>query len=289
MKPKSQSRMPRGLVLRLLAATTLACIAGFSLIGLVQAQSAAPSSEDAKAIVMRMADYISKLPQFSVNVSDSYDTYQKTGQMIEFGEMRKMTVVRPDRMRVEVEESNGQKHVLTFDGKDITLSTPTANVFAQTPKPGNLDDAIVYFVRDLGMKLPFAVLLITQAPAELAQRTTTIDYVEKTSLYGVPAHVIAGRTKSVDYQVWIADGDKPLPLRLVLTYVKEKGEPQFRAQFSDWNLVPQVTDATFAFVAPQGAQKIAFLAQLPRSAAPGGAKATKATKAGNTTNTGERK
>jgi Predicted periplasmic protein (DUF2092) len=42
----------------------------------------------------------------------------------------------------------------------------------------------------------------------------------------------------VDFQLWIADGDQPLPLRAVLTYRREAGQPQFRAQFSDWNFEP---------------------------------------------------
>ena len=270
-----------------IAAMLFAIVACGASIGSVYAQ--APPSvtpEQAKAILMRMADYVSTLPRFSVDVRDSYDVYQKSGQKIEFGETRKITVVRPDRARVEVDESDGDKHILLFDGKDITLSTPTKNVFAQTAKPGNLDEAVVYFVRDLHMRLPFALLLLTSARAEIEQRTQALAYVEKTSIYGAPAHHLAGRTESVDYQVWIADGDKPLPLRLVLTYPKEKGQPQFRAQFADWNLAPDVPDSTFAFTAPQGAQKIAFLAELPRSAAP---RATKSTKSAKSTQSGGQK
>ena len=283
MKPSLSYPSLRRILKGQIAVTLIACAAGFASIAQAQAPAAAsPAAEDAKVILMRMANYMSKLPGFSVDVRDNCDTYQKSGQKIEYAETRKITVVRPDRMRVEVEESDGDKHVLTFDGKDLTLSTPGKNLYAQTPKSGTVDDAVVFFVRDLGMKLPFAALLITTAPTELEKRTRTLDYVEKTSIYGAPAHHLAGRTESVDYQVWIADGDKPLPMRIVLTYVGEKGQPQFRAQLSDWNLAPQVTDSTFAFTAPQGATRIAFLAQLPRSA-----KATKAAKAG--TNTGEKK
>ena len=50
--------------------------------------------------------------------------------------------------------------------------------------------------------------------------------------------------------------------------------PQFRAEFSDWNLSPEVTDSMLAFTPPEGAEKIAFLPQLRavavrRKAAPG--------------------
>ena len=276
---------------RLLAGSAAAVLFAFLAAAAVTEPACAQSppavtSEDAKAILRGMAEFMSKLPSFSVDVLDSYDAYQKTGQKIEFGETRKITVVRPDRLRIEVNESDGDKQVLIFDGKQLTLSSSPANVFAQTPKPGTIDDAIVYFVRDLHMRLPFAAMLVSTAADDIAQRTTRLDYVEKTSLYGTPAHHLAGRTETVDYQVWVADGDKPLPLRLVLTYPKEKGQPQFRAQLSNWNLSPQVTDATFAFTPPAGATKIAFLAQLPRSVAPHPAKSSKSTKS---TPSGEQK
>ena len=252
-----------------IATLLLAIVACGASIGLAYAQSPASAPpEDAKAILMRMADYMSKLPRFSVHVRDSYDTYQTTGQKIEYGETRTITVVRPDRLRVELEESDGDSQVVMFDGKDLTVASPSDNVFAQTPKPGTIDDAIVFFVRDLRMRLPFAPLLIANFPAEIEQRTQTLAYVEKTSIYGAPAHHLAGRTESVDYQVWVADGDKPLPQRLVLTYREAEGHPQFRAQFSDWNLTPKAPDSMFTFTAPPGARRIAFLAQLPRSATP---------------------
>ncbi|MGH8616352.1 MAG: DUF2092 domain-containing protein [Burkholderiales bacterium] len=261
-----------------LAATALA-LAVLAGPALAQAPAAAEPPQ-AAAILKGMSEYLSKAPRYSVDVKDSYDVYQKSGQKIEFSENRKITMVRPDRLRIDVTASDGDQQVLTMNGKGITLATPNKNVYAQIEKAGSLDEAIVHFVRDLGMRLPFAALLISTASAEIAQRTQALDYVEKTSIYGVPAHHIAGRTESVDYQVWITDGDKPLPLRLVLTYRTAEGQPQFRAQFSNWNFEPQVPDSLFTFVPPQGAQRIAFLAQLPASAAPGKAKPVKAAKSG---------
>jgi len=49
----------------------------------------------------------------------------------------------------------------------------------------------------------------------------------------------------------------------VLTYKLAEGQPQFRAQFSDWNLAPQIDNAQFAFTPAEGAKKIAFLAEVP--------------------------
>ncbi|MGZ8157688.1 MAG: DUF2092 domain-containing protein [Methylobacter sp.] len=225
-------------------------------------QAADPEPTEAKAILLRMANYLAQAQKFNVSMSDSYDTLQVSGEKIEFGEKRQISVSRPNGLRVEMEESDGEKHLFLYDGKDMTVFNPAQNVYAQTAKAGGLDEAIVYLLKDLHMRLPLAALLLSRFPAEIESRTRSLDYVEKTSIHGVPCHHLAGRTDTVDYQVWIQEGAQPLPLRVVLTYKLAEGQPQFRAQFSDWNLTPDVSDAEFAFTPPEGSRKIAFAAQL---------------------------
>ena len=251
--------------------------------GLAYSQQAAPvkkvpaamaiseSQIQANAILMRMADFLSGAQAFSVSVQGGYDAIQADGQKIEFGDTRRVTLSRPDRLRVEGQRSDGAKALTVFNGKEIVLIDETSNIYATAPQPGGLDDTIVHFVRDLGMRLPLAILLVSQLPAELKGRVRSIDYVEKTSIYGAPAHHLAARTDTVDFQVWVADGDKPLPQRVVITYKKARGEPQFRAQFADWNLAPAIADTTFQAEPPNGAQKVAFVSQLAR-VTPGGRK-----------------
>ena len=222
------------------------------------------SQAQASAILMRMAEFLGGTQRFSVSVRGGYDAVQKSGQKIEYNEMRKVTLSRPDRLRVEGERSDGAKKLIVFNGKEIVLIDAASNVYATAPQPGGLDDTIVHFVKDLGMRLPLAVLLVSQAAAELKDRVRSVDIVEKTNIYGSPSHHLAARTDQVDFQVWVADGDKPLPQRIVITYKKDKGEPQFRAQFSDWNLAPAIEDSTFLVTPPDGAQKVPFAALLPR-------------------------
>ncbi len=116
---------------------------------------------------------------------------------------------------------------------------------------------------DLGMRLPLAMLLTSRLPAEIDRRTQLFSYVEKTIIDEAPVHHVAGRTETVDYQAWIPEADPPLPLRIVLTYKNAEGHPAFRAQFSDWNLAPEVKNSMFAFAPSEKMQKIPFLAELP--------------------------
>ncbi len=48
----------------------------------------------------------------------------------------------------------------------------------------------------------------------------------------------------------------------------ETGQPQFRADLSNWNLAPEVSDALFTFTPPNGADRIQFLTEVGNAAAP---------------------
>ena len=193
-----------------------------------------------------------------------YDVVQSTGQKIEFGETRRLMLVRPDRLRMEEVSSDGTRDLVIFDGRNITVLNADEKVFAQAPQPASLDDALGYFVRDLKMRMPLALMLTTRFPEVLANRISAIDYVERTEILGAPAHHIAGRGENVDFQFWIRDGERPLPLRLILTYRDSPGQPQHWAIFADWDTSPSVADSDFEFAPPADARQIPFAVQFRR-------------------------
>jgi hypothetical protein len=232
-----------------------------------QGSTQSPSELQAMSILKNMSEYLAHAGHFSVTIRDGYDVVQESGQKIEFGEHRTVTVSRPDRLRIEVERSDGQKGLVTFDGKDITIYTANDNIYATTSREGTLDQAIKYAVDDLKIRMPLSLMLLSTLPSELDKLGVSADYVEKTTIMDVPCDHLAVRSAGgVDFQVWVAQGDEPLPRRIVITYKDENGQPQFSADFSNWNLAPDISDALFAFTPPNGAERIQFLAEV-RSAA----------------------
>jgi hypothetical protein len=221
------------------------------------------SQKLARTKLMDMAKFLSRQEKFSATMRVGYEVLQASGQKIEFGEIRDLAVQRPNRVRVSEQQSDGWGNVMMFDGKTITLLDGDTGTYAQVPQPGDIDHTVTYYVRDLKMRLPLAPLLMVHFPEEMQGRIENVDYVERTNILGEPAHHIAARTANVDFQVWIADGKRPLPLRIVLNYRKEPGHPQFWAQFSKWNLAPQFTKTTFEFKPPKGAEQILFAVQVP--------------------------
>ena len=228
----------------------------------VAAPSAAESA-DPQSILTRMARFLATIPTYRVTIRDSYDVLQDSGQKIEFGDVRQIILRRPNQLRVDLTESDGDRREIFFDGKAVTAFSPAANVYAQSRIVGDIDAAIRHVQEKLRLRLPLAALLTTRFPRELAARTESLDYVERTSIDGVDAHHLAGRSQEIDYQAWIAAGDTPLLLKLILTYRTAEGQPQFRAEFTNWNFTPDTPASVFDFVPPKAAKRIDFLAELP--------------------------
>jgi hypothetical protein len=249
-----------GFTLWLIAVLLLA--AGPVLAAEQEKRSGPSIDEKALSILRTMGDFLVKAGKFTVKVNATYDVVQESGQKVEFEEVMKYAISRPDRMRIDVQESDGNNRVVVFDGKNLSVYGERQNVYASTELPGTMDNAIVYFVRDLKMRMPMAMLFVSNVNEEFERRITSLVYVETNTIKDVPCDHLAGSTDTVDFQIWVAQGNEPLPRRVVLTYRDAEREPQFRARFSQWDFSPPFTDASFAFAPPEGMECLPLLALM---------------------------
>jgi hypothetical protein len=99
-------------------------------------KSAEIIDRQAMDILQNMARSLAEAKQFSVTLRSSYDAPQENGQMLEFGAVREIQVKRPDNLRVDLEQSDGDQRILVFDGKQILVHNVTENVYAKGEKVG---------------------------------------------------------------------------------------------------------------------------------------------------------
>jgi hypothetical protein len=231
-----------------------------SILSLAQpVKTAEMDDQQAMDILQNMARTIAGANQFSVTVSSSFDAPQANGQMVEFGAVREIQVKRPDNLRVDLQRSDGDQRILVSDGKQIIVHNVTENIYARVEKPGNVDDAVKYLVGVLKIPLPLARMFRTNFPLEIGRLVEEVDYVEQNILTDVPTDHLAARTKDVDFQIWIAHGKEPLPRRVVMTYKNFKGDPQFRADFTNWNLGAKGVKGPFTYSPPKNAELVPML------------------------------
>jgi hypothetical protein len=69
---------------------------------------------------------------------------------------------------------------------------------------------------------------------------------------------LAFRNAEKGLQLWVPKTGAPLPRRIVITYERARGRPQFRADLRDWDLAPQLPDSLFVFEPEPGAERIVF-------------------------------
>ena len=73
---------------------------------------------------------------------------------------------------------------------------------------------------------------------------------------GVLCDHLAFRAAKVDWQIWVQRGDKPLPLKYVITSKWVSGAPQYTIRLHHWNTQPKLDPQHFVFRPPAGAKEL---------------------------------
>ncbi|HSC75570.1 MAG TPA: DUF2092 domain-containing protein [Pseudomonadales bacterium] len=226
-----------------------------------------PPVPDARAVLQKMARQLAQAPGYSVTIFNDYDAIQQDGQSITFRNKHQVSLQRPGQLRIDATRSDGDRDMTLFDGKTLTTYKEKDNVYARVEKPGTVDNTVVYMVQDLQMVVPLARLLLTTLPQELDSLVLSAHYVEKDVLSDTPADHIVVSLSDVDVQLWVVAGEQSLPRKIIITYKHARGQPQFRAEFVDWNLAPVFKPESFVWTPPKGAEQIPFLAPVRQTPA----------------------
>jgi hypothetical protein len=212
----------------------------------------------AAQILKRMTDYLGSLQRFSLDTQNIFDDVLESGQKIQYDLLTAVVVQRPNKMRSE-RKGDLVSEVVIYDGKTITAYNGDNKYYAVTPAPDNLDDALVFASTALGIVPPSGDLIYRNAFDLLTAHVTSGNVVGKSMIGGVKCDHLAFTGPLVDWQIWIADGDKPLPRKYVITTKDDPAQPQYIVLMSNWNVSPNLSDALFTFTPPQGTKKADFV------------------------------
>ncbi len=218
---------------------------------------------EALSVVQAMSDYLAASNDFYYEIDTTYDVVQPSGMKVEMGVARKILVSRPNRMRMEAIRRSGREGILVFDGGHIWAHSEEDNVYAQTEQVGDLVESIDFAVSELGIKAPLSELASPDLFASIARDLESAEHLGEEVIQGVTSHHLLLSNDYADFQMWIKTGDEPLLQRIVIDYREERGQPQFRGQFSNWNMAPKNTAGKFTFVPPKDAERIRFYVATP--------------------------
>ena len=259
---RSDSRCARGILGVFVVAMVVALGSAPGVVSAGESQFAGrwggPIDPDALQILKGMTDYLGGLQQFTMHTENTYEDVLATGQKIQFGFSTNIVVKRPNKIRAE--RTEGTAHQLfIYDGAKLSIHEAGGDFFAKVDVPDNIDD-FLHFARDrLDLVPPAGDMVFSNAFELLTAGMTSGFVVGEAEIGGVRCYHLAFTTPVVDWQVWIAEGDKPLPYKYVLTTRDDSAQPQLVTMISNWNTDPKIAGGTFEFDPPETAMEIDFI------------------------------
>src|SRR5262249_9464483 len=166
-----------------------------------------------------------------------------------------VTLNRPDKIRAT--RTGGFEDIeLVFDGKTATLVGKNANLYAQADAAGTIDQLVDELREKYHRPLPAADLLMSNAYDQLMSLVTDAKDLGSGVIRGVECDHLAFRTDEVDWQIWIAQGERPYPCRYAISNTKVFGSPQYIVDVRTWKTGADVASDSFKAEIPSGARKV---------------------------------
>lgn len=241
-----------GAIRRGLAAPAMALAFAVALTTGVRADEA-----DAKALLKAMSDYLAAQETISFDYDATLEVVTDEDQKLGLASSGTVTLDRPNRIRAT--RSGGFVDVeMVFDGTTVTLLGKNANLYTQLEVPGTIDHLVDELRDKYGRPLPAADLLMSNPYEALMSEVVDVKDLGSGVIDGVECDFLAFRTDEVDWQIWIAHGERPYPCRYVITSKRIARDPQYTIQVRNWRTGNEVKGDDYAFSKPPGATEIAF-------------------------------
>jgi len=236
------------------SARSLSAVALPLMLMLGTSMTASADEADAKRLLKAMSDYLAAQQAISFAYDAVLEVVTKDEQILALASSGNVVLNRPDKILAT--RSSGFADVeMSFDGKTLTLLGKNLNIYAQQDVPATVDQ-LVDELRKHNRPLPAADLLLTDPYRALMQDVVDVKDLGSGVIGGVECDYLAFRAKEVDWQIWIAQGERPYPCRYVISSKFMDGEPQYSIQVRDWKAGDEVAATDFSFKNPTDAKKV---------------------------------
>jgi hypothetical protein len=219
------------------------------------AQPAASAVDPASIQALKdMGAYLQTLKRFRVSTELTGERVLRDGQKLQHTARAELDVMRPAKLRASISSAR-VKRGLIYDGKTVTLHAPGQKYYSTVEFTGSIGELIERLEERYGVELPLADLFRWGTPAAPLDRIESAMNAGQDFIGNDLCDHYAFRQGTIDWQVWISTGARPLPRKVVITNRADEARPQSVSRIS-WNLKPEFEDSIFKFAPPQGAKRI---------------------------------
>jgi hypothetical protein len=210
----------------------------------------------ALAALSAMGAYLRSITTMRIIGEVTTDDVIGDNQKVQLTSTVELMARRPDRLRANA-SGDRENQQMYFDGKQFTLYQPSLQYYASFQAPPTLAGLVDVAEQRYGVDLPLADLFAWGTDRSRPQDIITATRVGTSTIKGTACDHYAFHQADIDWQVWIQQGERPLPRKLVITTTTERSQPQYSVVYT-WDLSPQIPAQAFTFTPPAGAQRIEF-------------------------------
>jgi hypothetical protein len=220
----------------------------------VQAPAIDPA---ALALLKGMSETLAKANSISFNVRRAFDEPAANGQPLFYMIASNVTLQRPDKLKI-ITPGDGPASEFYYDGKEMAVFLPEANLVAVETAPPKLDDMLEAAFTKAGIYFPFVDFIVADPYAAITEGLTSAFVMGQSKLVGgTTTDIVAISNADIQAQIWIGASDK-LPRLIWLNPAKGTEKPRSMIEFSNWKLGEPAAPDSFHSEAAAKAGHIKF-------------------------------
>jgi len=185
-----------------------------------------------------------------------------TGQFLTFFVDTEVALQRPNKLRVNV-SGDVPGFQFYFDGAKVSAFDPQKNVHSVSGPIATIDEMLEFVTTKAHINFPSADFMYSNPYAVMTKNLTHAIVVGPSMVNGVPCEHFAYMEPGLNWEIWIENGKRALPLRMAMTYKQVPNFPRFMIEYKDWNLNPKLKADLFVFKAPANSKQIEFDITVP--------------------------
>ena len=202
-----------------------------------------------------MSNFLMTAKTLAITSQGTMDAVTNDGQRIQLDGTTQYKIRRPGFV-IDYDSTIKSRRFI-YDGKTFTVYSPKLGFYATVPAPATNREVLDKIYSKFGIALPLEDLFRwgDGSQADRIPALKSAYEVGTATIDGVLTDHFAFREADVDWEVWIQQGDQPLPRKFVIINRNDPAKPTFTARL-DWTINPNFTDADFAFVPDANAKRI---------------------------------
>jgi hypothetical protein len=213
------------------------------------------SDQKARAHLKKMSEFLAGVKDIAIVVDEAFDTVDDEGFKLQTNRRRRIWVSRPDRLRSD-NTGDSTDLLFVFRKGGFLLLDKENNSYVAEKGPDTIDGMLDELSKKYDRVPPLSDFVRADPYKGLIAEVREARYIGLSQIGDSKCHHLAFRQKLLDWQLWVEDGNKPLPRKLVITYKREAGQPQYTAVFHHWQIGASPDPKLFNLTPPKGAKRV---------------------------------